>query len=136
MKDRATKPQRTLRLHGDDNILVAVDGLMPGAEVNDIAVSARVPRGHKMATVKIAKGQPIRKFGQIIGFASEDISPGQHVHTHNCAYAEFDRDYAYAQDATNEKILPVEQRATFQGFKRANGKVGTRTYIAILTSVN
>ena len=136
MQDRQAKQQRTLRLHADDNIIVAVDGLMPETPVGDITASARIPRGHKMAIAKIDKGQPIKKFGQIIGFASADISPGQHVHTDNCAYAEFDRDYAFSQDADNEDILPVEQRATFEGFRRASGKVGTRNYIAILTSVN
>ena len=136
MQDRPSKSQRTLRLHADDNIIVAVDGLMPGATAETVAAAARIPRGHKMATVKIEKGQPIKKFGQIIGFASEDIMPGQHVHTDNCAYAEFDRDYAFSQGAQNELILPVEQRATFEGFRRKNGKVGTRNYIAILTSVN
>ncbi len=127
---------RTLRLHADDNIIVAVDGLPPGSLVDEIAVTGRVLRGHKMATEAIAAGQPIKKFGQIIGFAAQDIAPGDHVHTHNCAYAEFDRDYAFCQDARVHEILPVEQRATFQGFKRANGKVGTRNYIGVLTSVN
>ena len=136
MQDKPAKDPRTMRLHNDDNIIVAVDGLMPGAPAYGIEAAGRVLKGHKMAVTKIEKDQPILKFGQIIGFASEDIEPGQHVHTHNCAYAEFDRDYAYAEGAKEEVILPVEQRATFQGYRRNNGKVGTRNYIAILTSVN
>jgi altronate hydrolase len=136
MQDKAAKPARNLRLNDSDNIIVAVDGLMPGADALGVAVQDRVPKGHKMASRKIEKGEPILKFGQIIGFAGEDIEPGRHVHTHNCLYAEFDRDYAFAQGAKEEAILPVEQRATFEGFKRANGKVGTRNYVAILTSVN
>ena len=136
MQDKAAKPARNLRLNENDNIIVAVDGLMPGADALGVAVQDRVPKGHKMASRKIEKGEPILKFGQIIGFASEDIEPGRHVHTHNCLYAEFDRDYAFAQGAMEETILPVEQRATFEGFKRANGRVGTRNYVAILTSVN
>ena len=135
MQDGPTSP-RTLRLHASDNIIVAVDGLMPGANAHDVEVTARILKGHKMAVSQIQKGAPILKFGQIIGFASEDISPGQHVHSHNCAYAEFDRDYAFSQGAEDEAILPVEQRATFEGYRRANGRVGTRNYIAILTSVN
>ncbi|MGI9423857.1 MAG: UxaA family hydrolase [Hyphomicrobiaceae bacterium] len=136
MSDRPAATPRTLRLHDDDNILVAVDGLKPGTVTDGIETTGRVLKGHKMAIAKIQKGQPILKFGQIIGFASEDIAPGAHVHTHNCAYAEFDRDYAFAEGASNEAILPVEQRATFQGYRRRNGRVGTRNYIAILTSVN
>ncbi|MGI9411670.1 MAG: UxaA family hydrolase, partial [Hyphomicrobiaceae bacterium] len=135
MQDRPASP-RTLRLHADDNIIVAVDGLMPGARAYDIEATARVLKGHKMAITKIEKGAPIVKFGQIIGFADADIAPGEHVHTHNCAYAEFDRDYAFAEGAGNEAILPVGQQATFQGYRRASGKAGTRNYIAILTSVN
>ena len=135
MQDRPATP-RTLRLHTNDNIIVAVDGLMPGAHAYEVEATARVLKGHKMAIAKIEKGAPILKFGQIIGFADTDIAPGEHVHTHNCAYAEFDRDYAYAEGARDEDILPVEQQATFQGYRRTNGKAGTRNYIAILTSVN
>ena len=136
MQDETLKPARNLRLNENDNIIVAVDGLMPGTDALGVAVRDRVPKGHKMASRKIEKGEAILKFGQIIGFAGADIEPGRHVHTHNCLYAEFDRDYAFAQGAREEEILPVEQRATFEGFWRANGKVGTRNYVAILTSVN
>ena len=133
--DPATAP-RTLRLDPRDNVVVAVDTVPPGATVETIAASARVPRGHKMATVKIARGEPVRKFGQIFGFASEDIAPGQHVHTHNCGFAAFDRDYAFCQDAREEQLLPPEARATFQGFRRKSGRAGTRNYIGVVTSVN
>jgi altronate hydrolase len=127
---------RTLRLHQSDNVVVAVDTVDPGTTVHGVTANVRIPRGHKMATQKIGKGQPVLKFGQIIGFASEDIAPGSHVHTQNCTYAEFERDYAFAKDAREEALLPVESRATFEGFRRANGKAGTRNYIGILTSVN
>ena len=129
-------PPRTLRLNPRDNIIVAVDGLAAGATAGPITVAVRIPRGHKIATAKIAKGEAVLKFGQIIGFASEDIVPGAHVHTHNCAFAAFDRDYAFAQDAKSETILPLSQQATFEGFRRANGRVGTRNYIGVVTSVN
>ncbi len=135
MTDNQTKP-RNMRLHESDNVIIAVDGLMPGADALGVEASARVPKGHKMAASTIEKGAPIVKFGQIIGFAAEDITPGEHIHTHNCTYAEFDRDYAFAEGARNEEVLPIEAQATFEGFRRANGKVGTRNYVAILTSVN
>jgi altronate hydrolase len=130
------KTPRTLRLNARDNIIVAVDSVMPGVSVQGLAATARIMRGHKMAAEPIAKGQPVLKFGQIIGFATEDIAPGAHVHTHNCSFAEFERDYAFAQDAREEALLPPEARATFEGFRRGNGKAGTRNYIGILTSVN
>jgi altronate hydrolase len=137
MQDKPeTSTPRTLRLNARDNIIVAVDPVTPGCAVDGVTATARIQRGHKMAAQAIAKGQPILKFGQIIGFASEDIAPGSHVHTQNCSFAEFERDYAYAQDAREEPILAPERRATFQGFRRSNGKTGTRNYIGVLTSVN
>src|SRR5690606_15690863 len=119
-----------------DNVIVAVDALEPGTSLDGVAVAQRVPRGHKMAVVPVAEGEPIVKFGQIIGFASKPIAPGEWVHEHNVEMHEFARDYRFAEAAREEDILPVEQQATFEGFRRANGKVGTRNYIGILTSVN
>ncbi|MEO0798588.1 MAG: altronate dehydratase family protein [Pseudomonadota bacterium] len=132
----AGQQPRTLHLNPNDNVVVAVDGLPPGSQAHGIAVTGRVLRGHKMALRPIAEGEPIIKFGQIIGFAAEAIQPGDHVHTHNCAYAEFERDYAFGKDARDEPRIPDAERATFEGYRRANGKVGTRNYIGILTSVN
>jgi altronate hydrolase len=136
MQDQPIQCPRSLRLNAKDNVIVAVDAISPGFVVQGVTASARIPRGHKMATQPIEKGQPILKFGKIIGFASEPITPGAHVHTHNCSFAVFERDYAFAVDARQEPIVPPEARATFQGFRRANDKVGTRNYIGILTSVN
>ena len=127
---------RSLRLNAKDNVVVAVDVIETGARAHGVAATARIPRGHKMASKPIAKGEPVVKFGQIIGFATEAIAPGAHVHTHNCGYAEFERDYAFAQDARNEEMVPAEARATFQGFRRGNGKAGTRNYLGVITSVN
>jgi altronate hydrolase len=128
---------RTLRLNARDNVVVAVDAVDEGMALPDgVLALQRVPKGHKVAVLPISEGQPILKFGQIIGFASQPIAPGSHVHTHNCAFHAFDRDYAFAEDAKVEEILPADQQATFQGFRRANGKAGTRNYVAILTSVN
>ena len=136
MQDKVRKTPRTLRLNARDNLIVAIDAVDRGVAVQGVTATARILRGHKMAAQAIAKGQPILKFGQIIGFASEDIAPGAHIHTHNCSYAEFERDYAFAQDAREEVLLPPQARATFQGYRRGNGKAGTRNYIGILTSVN
>ena len=128
---------RALRLNGDDNLVIAVDEIKPGLEPANAPVAAeRIPRGHKMATAKIETGEPIRKFGQIIGFASKPIAPGQWIHEHNCVMQDFARDYHFCEGARNEEILPVEQQATFEGFRRENGKTGTRKYLGVLTSVN
>ena len=127
---------RFLRLNQKDNVIVAIDALTPPVEIEGVGVRQRILRGHKMATTAIAPGQSILKFGQVIGFASKAIAPGEWVHEHNVEMHAFDRDYQYAQGAVAVQFVPNGERATFQGYRRANGKIGTRNYLAILTSVN
>ncbi len=127
---------RALRLNPSDNVIIAVDEIVAGATPESVAARERVPKGHKMASAPVAAGDPIRKFGQIIGFASRPIAPGEWVHEHNCVMQDFARDYRFGEDARPETIAPVAQQPTFEGYRRANGKVGTRNYLAILTSVN
>jgi altronate hydrolase len=128
---------RILRLDPSDNVIVAVDEIPVGAAPKGaVAACERIPKGHKMAVVAAAEGSPIRKFGQIIGFASRAIAAGEWVHEHNCVMKDFAREYHIGEDARPETIAPVEDQPTFQGFMRPNGKVGTRNYLAILTSVN
>ena len=127
---------RALRLHPTDNVIIAVEEFAQGAAPMGVTAVERVPRGHKMALAPIAEGEPIRKFGQIIGFAAKPIAPGQWVHEHNCVLHDFQRDYRFCQDARPVNVLPVEQQATFEGYRRANGKTGARNYLGILTSVN
>jgi altronate hydrolase len=123
----------TLRLHPTDNVVVAIEDLRPGDIVDDVKITARIVRGHKAAVRSIAMGQPALKFGQIIGFATRDIAPGDWVHEHNIEFHSVDRDYEFEVDARDPAPL---SGATFQGYRRANGKFGTRNYLGILTSVN
>ena len=127
---------RTLRLSPSDNVVVAIDQIGMGDTAAGWVAGERIPRGHKMAVAAIAINEPVRKYGQIIGFASKAILPGQWVHEHNVSVQDFARDYRFAEDAKNDEVLPVEQRATFEGYVRPNGKTGTRNYIGVLTSVN
>ena len=127
---------RVIRLSADDNVVVAVDQIPPGREAAGQTARERIPRGHKMAVVAIETNEPVRKYGQIIGFASKAIAPGDWVHEHNVALHDFTRDYCFAEGAKNDELLPPELRATFQGYLRPNGKTGTRNYIGVLTSVN
>jgi altronate hydrolase len=127
---------RVIRLSVDDNVVVAVDQIPPGSEAAGQTARERIPRGHKMAVVAIETNEPVRKYGQIIGFASKSIAPGDWVHEHNVALHDFARDYRFAEGARNDELLPPELRATFEGYMRANGKTGTRNYIGVLTSVN
>ncbi len=130
------KTTRVVHLHEADNVAVAVDGLDRGAEWNNVRILKRVPRGHKIAWGPIASGEPVRKFGQIIGFATAPIAVGEWVHEHNLAMRDFERDYHFAEDSKEEAVLPLSERASFQGYRRPNGKAGTRNYVGILTSVN
>jgi altronate hydrolase len=128
---------RALRLDPSDNVIIAIDEISAGSEPTaGVRARERVPKGHKMAVAPVEEGEPIRKFGQIIGFASRRIAAGEWVHEHNCAVHEFARDYHFGEDARRENILPIEEQPTFEGYRRANGKVGTRNYLAVLTSVN
>ncbi|WP_320199696.1 UxaA family hydrolase [Agrobacterium sp. rho-13.3] len=131
-----TSSARSLCLRDGDNVAVAIDALAAGALVQGVSALCRIPRGHKIATRLIARNQPVLKFGQVIGHASTDIPAGDWVHEHNVEVHSFARDYHFAEDARPEHLLPETERATFQGFRRANGSVGTRNYVAILTSVN
>jgi altronate hydrolase len=127
---------RTIRLSPDDNVVIAIDLVNQGADAAGLTARERILRGHKMAVEPIREGEPIRKFGQIIGFAKSHIAPGEWVHEHNVGLHDFERDYAFCADARDDDLLPPELQATFQGYRRASGRTGTRNYIGILTSVN
>ncbi len=128
-------PPPVIRLHPDDGVVIARATLMVGTPVAEGVVALeRVPAGHKVAVRPLAVGDPILRYGQIIGFATAPISAGQHVHVQNCGMGDFSKDYAFGVDATpTDMIVPA---ATFQGIRRPDGRVATRNYIGILTSVN
>ena len=115
---------RSIRLHPEDN--VAIDQIAQGDTAAGLTARERILRGHKMALVPIPEGQPIRKFGQIIGFATRHIAPGEWVHEHNVGLHEFDRDYRFCEDAREDDLLPDASRATFEGYRRPRGRTGTR----------
>ena len=93
--------------------------------------------GHKLARTAIAAGAPVVKFGQVIGYATEDIPRGAHVHTHNCTFGAHDQDYEIGVDLQAARAaVPQMAPRSFQGYRRANGQVGTRNYIALVATVN
>jgi altronate hydrolase len=126
-----------IRLHPADDVLIARSQLVGGAQAENVVVKGLVPAGHKVATRALAVGEPVRRYNQIIGFASKPIAAGEHVHTHNLDMGpnkgDFTRDYAFGADVKPE---PPLRSATFMGIKRADGRVATRNYIGILSSVN
>jgi altronate hydrolase len=123
----------TIRLDADDNVVTATRALEAGALVEDVTTTGLIPSGHKIATRAIAKGEKIRKYAQMIGVASRDIAAGDHVHTQNCDFVPTAQNYEFGTD-----MRPVTPATgdTFMGYRRENGSVGTRNYIAIVTSVN
>lgn len=129
----------SLKLHPKDNVVVALQALEIGVHLSvdhTLNVQSSIIKGHKIASCYIAKGQAIYKYNQIIGFASADIKAGEHIHTHNCGMGEFVRDYAFGTAAEPVLLVDIDKRRTFQGYLRANGKVGTRNYIGLIASVN
>jgi len=135
-----TRSSLTIRLHPGDDVVIARAQLVGGTTLIDenVTVAGLVPPGHKVATHAIAAGSPVRRYNQIIGFASRDIAPGEHVHLHNLAMGSFARDYAFGADV--KPTAYVDPPATFQGIVRRDGpnagKVATRNYIGILSTVN
>lgn len=136
-----TSRPAALVLNPTDNVAVALDNLASGIEVQPgLVATQRIAKGHKIAIAPIGIGEPVRKFGQIIGFATAPIQPGEWVHEHNCGMGDeggaFARDYDFGAGIVPVDFVPEAERATFEGYRRSNGKSGTRNYIGILTSVN
>ena len=132
-----TAAQLTIRLHPNDDVVIARAQLIGGTQLQNegVTVKGMVPPGHKVATKAIALGAPVRRYNQIIGFASKAIQAGEHVHVNNLAMGEtFARDYAFGVDV--RPVASAMPQATFMGIKRADGRVATRNYIGLLSTVN
>ena len=131
-----TRTSLTIRLHPNDDVVIARAQLVGGTKLLDenVTVAGLVPPGHKVATRALKAGDPVRRYNQIIGFASRDIAPGEHVHLNNLAMGAFERDYAFGADAKPTQY--VADPATFMGIVRPDGRVATRNYIGILSTVN
>ena len=138
----ADNPQRAaghvIRLNPSDNVVVARVDVPIGTAIPSEGFTSRsqVPAGYKIAARKILKGEAILKYNVTVGFANVDIEPGTMVHSHNTEFREFDRDYAHASEFKPVDLLPEWARATFQGYVRPNGRVGTRNFIGLLSTVN
>lgn len=123
-----------IRLHDHDNVITATASLEAGTALENISATSLIPRNHKIASKPIAAGEAIYKYAQIIGYARLDIEAGDHVHTHNVAFRNTEADYEFSTNL-KQPLTPANPDH-FMGYRRENGKVGTRNYIGILTSVN
>jgi len=127
-----------IHLHSTDNVAVALVNLSPGTTcrvgTQTVAATQAIDRGHKVALTRIAKDQPIIKYGETIGHATSVIEPGDWVHTHNVELRDFTRP---GDAASCVPAAPVPLTGhTFQGYRRASGRVGTRNYVGVISNVN
>ncbi len=125
---------KTLRLGDADNVVVAITPLEAGTIVEgSIPTGSNIPAGHKIAVAPIEEGAPILKYGQIIGVASRKIAAGDHVHLHNVEMSDRRTDI---HGLTHEAPIRSSGTRTFLGYDRSEGRIGTRNYIGIVTTVN
>ncbi|MGV3731177.1 MAG: UxaA family hydrolase [Sphingopyxis sp.] len=126
-----------IRIGDRDNVATTLADIAPGQPPfadEEVRAAAAVPRGHKIALAPIARGAPVIKYGFPIGHATTDIAPGEHVHSHNLATALGSDDvYHYAPPPV--RAAPVAAAPGFQGYVRADGRVGTRNEIWVLPTV-
>lgn len=129
-----------IRLRDNDDVAFVKRAIPAGAVLvkgaSELTAAQPIPVGHKIALRAIEAGAPVRKYGQIIGMTSRAIAPGEHVHTHNLAMHDFQREGEIGVDCRPVNFYSTEQRRSFQGFARSGGRVGTRNYIAVISSVN
>ena len=134
----ATEARRAVLLRADDNVAVAARPIPKGfaLDLGDRTIEVREPiaLGHKVSVVDIPAGEAVRKYGQIIGFASKPIPSGSWVHVHNVKADLFTRDFAHASEPC--PALPKTDTRTFRGYLRNDGRAGTRNYVAVISAVN
>jgi altronate hydrolase len=137
----ASLTERAIVLRPEDDVAIAKAELPAGTRLQDgagevLVLRAPVGGGHKLARRRILAGQPVRRYGQVIGFATEDIEAGDHVHSHNLAFGSLERSLEFCVDAQPVVMHPPEQMRYFDGYRRPDGRVGTRNYVAIVSTVN
>ncbi|MGH2444124.1 MAG: UxaA family hydrolase [Chloroflexota bacterium] len=139
---QGTRPlhEVAIQLHPADDVAIARLDLAPGLTLqlgrSEIGVRQMIPAAHKLALRRRKPGDPIRRYGQIIGFATAEILPGDHVHSHNLGIGELGTTYEFASELRSVEYEPKASQRTFQGFRRVDGRTGIRNYIAVISSVN
>lgn len=132
--------EKAILLHPADDVLIAKDDLARGADIvaagATLQLRQNVGAGHKIARHPLSAGSPVRRYGQVIGYATSDIEVGEHVHVHNLEVGDGARGYEPAADARPITLYSPERQRHFHGFARPDGRVGTRNYVAILSTVN
>ena len=130
--------EKAVVLRSEDDVAVAKAELPAGTILEDgarrIEVRQDIKPGHKVARRAVATGDPVRRYGQVIGFATQDIAVGDHVHTQNLGIGDLSTDrYEIGVDVHPVEFYPPAQMRTFDGYKREDGRVGTRNYVAVIS---
>jgi altronate hydrolase len=132
--------EKAIILHPEDDVAIAKAPIAAGTVLEDaserLAVRCDIRPGHKVARRGRAVGELVRRYGQVIGFATQPIAQGDHVHTHNLAVGELQREYEVGVDVQPVAYYPATEMRSFDGFLRADGRVGTRNYVAVISTVN
>ncbi|MFQ5899680.1 MAG: UxaA family hydrolase [Candidatus Methylomirabilia bacterium] len=132
--------EKAIVLRPEDDVAIAKTELAASMILEDdvtrIEVRQDIRPGHKVARRAVRTGEPVRRYGQIIGFATQDIAVGDHVHTHNLGIGELQRQYEFCTDVPTVDYYPPAQMRHFDGYRREDGRVGTRNYVAIISTVN
>src|SRR6058998_4338543 len=127
-------------LNPADDVAIAKKEILAGSVLEDaggrIEVRQDIRPGHKVARHARATGEEVRRYGQVIGFATADIAVGDHVHTQNLAVGDLHREYEIGTDVRPVDFYPSGQMRYFDGYLRDDGRVGTRNYVAIISGVN
>ena len=127
-----------LCLHDNDNILITLKNLNSGIVLNEYGITIDAPAlsGQKIARFDIEKDDPIIKYGTVIGFADSNIKKGQVLTNKNVLFKEFNREHNYCSKYKPTNYIENNLQKSFMGYKRQDGRVGTRNYIAIVSTVN
>jgi altronate hydrolase len=134
-----------LHLHSKDDVAIARVALHPGLEIevvlsfggkSSLTVRDQIPAGHKVALTHLDPGEPVNRYGEVIGMASREINPGEHVHTHNLTMAHPLEGNIFGTQVNPVILVPESERRMFLGFLRPDGKAGTRNFIAVIANVN
>ncbi len=137
-KDLAELEEWAIRLHPEDDVAIARRELRPGLRLRlgeaEIEVRQAVAAGHKLALRQVAQGEAVRRYGQIIGFAKTGIEPGEHVHKHNLGMESFEREFKIGEAC--QPLEPAKEGRSFWGYRRRDGRTGTRNYVAVISTVN
>ncbi len=127
-------------LKPEDDVAIAKREIAAGTILEDsggrIEVRQDIKPGHKLARRAKRTGDVVRRYGQPIGFATAEIAVGDHVHTQNLAVGDLHQEYEFCTDVKPVDYYPPSQMRFFDGYRREDGRVGTRNYVAIISGVN